>query len=189
MVTRSLFTTSAAVLTALAPQAGAVVIDDFTDGNVVVTNSANGNVTSGKQGPLTGVVDNGFREVIIRNFAPNQGTGNSATVSSGAFAVVRGPGPDSADFQLIYTGSEFPGSTQWDYDGLADEDTLLLDFVTNTTSALQVSVQADPVRRRLHKLRANYPLFQLCDHDGRPIDRRGGPDASPTSAPSVPLTR
>ncbi|BAM03101.1 PEP-CTERM sorting domain-containing protein [Phycisphaera mikurensis] len=128
-------------LLALAPAAQAVLIDDFSAGTNAVLNAADGSV-SDRQGPLAGVVDSGWRAVVSRNFSPDQGTGNSIAVTGGALVAVRGPGPGSADFQLQYTGEEFPGNGSWDYTGLAGEDTLFVDFLSNTTSALKVSVQA-----------------------------------------------
>ena len=73
----------------MAVAAQAAVIDEFNSGDNSVTN-ATGSTLEQRQGPLTGVVADGYRNVKVRNFGPNQATGNIAEANvgdSGVFAV------------------------------------------------------------------------------------------------------
>ncbi len=132
---------SAMAIVAVAPIVSAtVLIDDFSAGTNFVTNAANGNLDD-REGPLSGVVDSGYRNVVVRNFGAGQGTGNIGEVTGGVLDGTRGPGPDSSDFVIEYTGIANPGDGTWNFTGLETMTAVEVEIAGNTNAALLVSFQ------------------------------------------------
>ncbi len=119
-----------------------LAIDDFSAGTASVTHTEDGK-KSAREGGLAGVLDGqGYREVVVRNYGAEQGSGNSAVVDagSGILRVQRGPGPSACDTVLNDTGVEYPGVGTRDFAGPEDATAIEIAVRGNTNPTLKITV-------------------------------------------------